>query len=62
MIDLQMVAIWLMVGLLSTFIAILVYRRDGRTKSDHELYYALVGVCFGPATIILVMLDAVKSK
>lgn len=53
--------IWLIIGLASSLVAILVFRPNGTTKSG-ELVMAALGPFFGPIVTVLMILDLVKRR
>lgn len=52
---------WLITGYVSSFAAILVFRRTGFGKR-YELYGALFGPLLGPIITILLVLDLIKMR
>jgi hypothetical protein len=56
------VALWLLVGFVSSLLAIALYRPNGTTARKGELYMAVLGPLFGPVIAILVAIDMYRSS
>jgi len=52
--------IWIIIGTISSLLAIYVFRRDGTTDIKGELYLATLGPWFGPVITILLIIDSYK--
>lgn len=53
--------VWLLIGLVSSFISIAKFRPNGTAKPE-ELYLAAVGPFFGPIVALLLCVDIIRTK
>ena len=56
----EIISIWLLIGLVSTIAAVLTFRRGGLKRG--EVFLLPVGVLFGPITGILLLWDLYKPS
>lgn len=53
---------WYAIGLVSSLIAIYVFRRNGTTTRKGELYMAVIGPLFGPIVTAMLLADFLRRK
>lgn len=53
---------WYTIGLISCLLAIIAFRKDGRSKRKGELYIVLIGPWFGPIVTFLLFAAYLKRE
>lgn len=54
------IILWFIIGIICSLTSIFVFRRDGTTNRQGELYLATIGPLFGPIVGILLIIDILK--
>ena len=55
-------AVWMVLGLIGSLLAVCLFRRNAETVPVKELYMAILGPFFGPIIIVLVIIDLLKKR